>query len=76
MKQVFEAGMFQNSPDVLTVHEVQDALRIGRAGVYKLLTSGELGYFKLGKTYKIPKDALIAYMNRKAGTVKRRGVQK
>ena len=47
-----------------------------RAGVYKLLTSGELGYFKLGKTYKIPKDALIAYMNRKAGKVKRREVQK
>ena len=58
------------------MHEAQDALRIGRAGVYKLLTSGELGYFKLGKNYKIPKDALIAYMNRKAGKVKKKEVQK
>ena len=55
--------LFTNYPDVLNVREVQQALRIGRAGVYKLLASGRLRSFKLGNTYKIPRDALIFYMN-------------
>lgn len=62
MKKGLDSELFQNYPDVLTAQEVQRALRIGRAGVYKLLASGALGCFKLGNTYKIPKDALIAYM--------------
>lgn len=76
MKKAFEMGMFKTFPDVLTVHEVQEALRIGRAGVYKLLASGELGCFKLGNTYKIPKDSLIAYMNQQVRTEKKEGKQK
>ena len=74
MKQVLEVGMFQNFPDVLSVREVQGALRIGRAAVYKLLASGDLGCFKLGNTYKIPKDALIAYMNRQMGVAQKGGI--
>lgn len=63
MKKGLNLEMFQNYPDVLTAQEVQQALRIGRAGVYKLLASGALECFKLGNTYRIPKDSLISYMN-------------
>ena len=76
MQKRQEIGMFKSYPDVLTVHEVQEALRIGRAGVYKLLTSGKLGCFKLGNTYKIPKDELIAYMNQQVSSAQRGGEEK
>lgn len=64
MKNTHNMEMFYAYPDVLTVREARDALRIGRASIYQLLASGKLGYFKVGNTYKIPKTALIDYMNR------------
>ena len=76
MKKKLEMGIFVRYPHVLTVREVQIALRIGRAGVYKLLASGELTGFKLGNTYKIPKNALFAYMNRQTRISLRGGKQK
>ncbi len=60
-----EVGPFKNYPDVLTVKDLCQALHIGRAGAYKLLESGALHSFKIGRVYKIPKDSLIAYTNRK-----------
>ena len=76
MKKEIEVGLFKDYPDVLSVREVQQALRIGQAGVYKLLASGEVGSFKIGNTYKIPKDKLIAYMNHQCSTEQKGGEQK
>ena len=56
--------LFERYPDVLTVHQAREALGVGRTGVYKLIDNGELRCFKIGNAYKIPKSALIDYVNR------------
>lgn len=63
MRNQIEVGLFQEYPDVLEVKDLCAALRIGRIGAYKLLTTGAIQSFQIGRTYKIPKDALIAYTN-------------
>ena len=64
MKEAVEVKLFQDYPDVLTVKALCRALHIGRAGAYRLLSTGAIHSFKIGKAYRIPKDSLIAYMNR------------
>ena len=56
--------LFERYPDVLTVHQAREALGVGRTGVYKLIDQGLLKCFKIGNAYKIPKYALIEYINR------------
>lgn len=55
--------LFERYPDVLTVHQAREALGVGRTGVYKLIDQGLLKCFKIGNAYKIPKTALIEYIN-------------
>ena len=55
--------LFERYPDVMTVHQAREALGLGRTGVYKLIDQGLLKCFKIGNAYKIPKTALIEYVN-------------
>ena len=55
--------MFENSYDVLTTYEVMDYLNIGKNSLYKLLNSGKLKGFRIGKTWKIPRKALEKYID-------------
>ena len=55
--------LFERYPDVMTVHQAREALGVGRTGVYKLIAQGLLKCFKIGNAYKIPKTALIEYIN-------------
>lgn len=61
--KITQSNLFENYPDVLTVQQVRQALGIGRVGVYKLLDSGGIRCFKIGNAYKIPKTALVDYIN-------------
>ena len=56
--------MFREYPDVMTVKQVQAALQIGRTWVYKLLDSGELDSFKIGRNIRITKENLIRYVRK------------
>lgn len=58
-----EAQLFATLPNVLNVHELQEVLGIGRAGVYRLLESRSIRCFKIGNAYKIPKSALVAFID-------------
>lgn len=55
--------MFESSYDVLTTYEVMDYLNIGKNSLYKLLNSGKLKGFRIGKTWKIPRKALQKYID-------------
>ena len=64
MKQQDDFPLFTNYPDVLEIKDLQQALKIGRASAYKLLRSGAIQNFKVGNTYKIPRTALLQYIEK------------
>lgn len=41
---------------------IADALRVGRATVYRLIHSGELKAIKIGRQYRVPQSALNEYL--------------
>ena len=52
-------------PPVLRVEEAAELLRIGRSAVYDLIRTGRLRSFKVGRSRRIPRDAIadaIAYL--------------
>ena len=49
-------------PLLLSVSEAQDALGLGRNSIYALLRSGRLKSIRVGKIYKIPRDALEIFL--------------
>ena len=61
--ELIQFELFERYPDVMTVHQAREALGVGRTGGYKLIDQGLLKCFKIGNAYKIPKTALIEYVN-------------
>lgn len=49
---------------LLTPERAAERLDIGRTTVYGLIDSGELESVKIGRSRRIPADALIAYVER------------
>ena len=54
--------MLDQYGDVLTPTELQEILGVGRNFTYSLLKSGEIPSLRVGKKYRIPKDAVIYYL--------------
>ena len=54
--------MFEDYPDILTVEEACEALRVGYNAMYELLNSGKLKAYKNGHTWRIPKIAIREYL--------------
>ncbi len=59
--------MSYNDYEILTPEDVMEYLYIGRNAVYKLLNSGELKAFRVGRNWKIPKKALDEYIIQQSG---------
>ena len=55
--------MCYNDYDVLTAYEAKNYLGIGENSIYRLLNSGELGAFRIGRTRKIPIKELDKYID-------------
>ncbi len=45
-------------PPVLRVEEAAELLRIGRSAAYDLIRSGRLRSFKVGRSRRIPREAI------------------
>ncbi len=54
--------MLDQYQDILTVFDAAEALHIGKNRVYELLESGLLKGFRIGRVWKIPKEALREYI--------------
>lgn len=54
--------MFQDYPDILTVEEACEALKIGYNAMYELLGSSKVKGYRNGRHWRIPKSALIEYV--------------
>ena len=55
--------MAENPYYILSPEEAMDELQIGRNAIYKLLGSGKLKGFKVGRNWKIPRKSLDAYID-------------
>ena len=53
---------FDNLPLALTVLEAGQVLRVGRSVTYELVRSGQLRSVRIGRSIRIPRDALIEYL--------------
>lgn len=52
----------QARPRFLTVAEVADVMRVSTMTVYRLIKAGELGAVRVGKSYRIPEDAVDRFL--------------
>lgn len=63
--------MFGEYDDLMTTEEAKEALKIGNNTLYRLLRSGKLKAFRLGRIWKIPKAAVEEYIRDSAGLWKK-----
>ena len=56
-------SMLDNYPDVLSFRQVMEITHVGRNLLLRLLNSGEIPAFKMGKLWKVYKQNLIQYMS-------------
>ncbi|TYA14802.1 helix-turn-helix domain-containing protein [Paenibacillus faecis] len=55
--------LYLNYPDVVSVEQVCEMLGdISSKTAYKLLQAGRIDHFRIGRTYKIPKQSVIHYL--------------
>lgn len=57
--------MFADYSDVVGVGELQAMLGIGRKLAYRLIQDGKIETLQIGRTYKIPKANVIAYLTQR-----------
>ena len=60
--------MFTEYDEILTVTDVAEILYTGRNTIYELLASGDLKGFRIGKSWRIPKQNLEEYIIHKCAS--------
>ena len=55
---------FENLPLVLHVKDLANVLSVSQNTAYALVRSGQIRSIRTGRTYRIPKDAIIEYLNK------------
>lgn len=59
--------MLDNYNDLLTIDDLCEVLAIGKNTAYSLLNSNNLQAFRIGKSWKIPKQGVINYIKKQSG---------
>lgn len=54
--------MLEQYLDILSVYDAAETLCIGKNRVYELLENKDLKGFRIGRVWKIPKEALKEYI--------------
>ena len=54
--------LFNSYPDVVSVEDIQQMLRIGKNKVYDLLKNNSIKSIKVGKRYIVPKKYVIDFL--------------
>lgn len=57
--------MFERIPEIMTVKECQNILKIGKNTLLELIHSGEIEAFRIGNRWKIPKESVVEYIKEK-----------
>ena len=64
-KETLDAYKQEHLPVVLTAAEAMDLLGVGKNTMYRLLKSGELEGFRVGRSWRIPESSIGKLMYRK-----------
>lgn len=54
--------MLNQYEDIMTISDVSEALFIGKNRTYELLSKGIIKGFRIGRVWKIPKEAVQEYI--------------
>ena len=56
--------MLNNTKDILTLKELQELLNIGKNTALRLVQSGEIEAFRVGKQWRVSKESVAKYICR------------
>lgn len=56
--------MFNNYEDLITIDDLCDMLAIGKNTAYHLLNTNQIHAFRIGRIWKIPREAVSEYVLR------------
>lgn len=60
--------MYNNETnDLISLDDLCEMLFIGKNTAYHLLNSGEIKAFRIGRSWKIPRQSVINYVRSKSG---------
>lgn len=62
--------MFKEYPDILSISQVADALKIGVKAAYALVKGNKLPALYIGRTIRVPKSMLEEYVKTARNNVK------
>ena len=54
--------MLEQYEDLMTVQDIQEVLHVGKNRAYELLRDGTISSIRLGKSWKVPKEAVISFL--------------
>ena len=54
--------MLERVPEIMTFNECRSLLKIGKNTLLNLLHNGDIGAFRIGNRWKIPKKAVLDYL--------------
>jgi len=56
--------MYESANEILTVSDLMEILYIGQNYAYKLLNEGSISAFRVGKSWRIPRSSINAFILR------------
>ena len=56
--------MLNNTKDILTLKDLQELLHIGKNTALRLVQSGEIEAFRVGKQWRVSKESVAKYIRR------------
>ena len=54
--------MYENIPEVMTLKECQELLKVGKNTMLELLHTRQIEGFKIGSRWKVKKESLVDYI--------------
>ena len=54
--------MYENIPEVMTVKECQQILKVGKNTMLELLHTNQIEGFKIGSRWKIKKESVVEFL--------------
>jgi len=56
--------MLDRYKEVLDIKDICEVLRVGRVKAYQLLNEGKIPYKRIGRHYRVRKEAVIEYLEK------------